>query len=90
MQEGIAREVISRVQRMRREAGLDVTDRIHLTWSSDDMSVRDALRRHEGQISSEVLATTMEEAAAEAVETFLVDGAAVTLGIKKSGAGQAP
>jgi isoleucyl-tRNA synthetase len=90
LQEGIAREVISRVQRMRREASLDVTDRIHLAWSSDDPSIRDALRRHEKQISSEVLASSVEEGLADAAEPFEIDGAVVTLGIRASGAGQAP
>jgi isoleucyl-tRNA synthetase len=89
-QEGIAREVISRVQRMRRDASLDVTDRIHLAWSSDDPSIRDALRRHEGQISAEVLASSVEEGSTGAVERFEIDGAVVTLGINVSGAGQAP
>jgi isoleucyl-tRNA synthetase len=90
VQEGIAREVISRVQRMRREASLDVSDRIHLAWSTDDPSIRDALRRHEEQISAEVLASSVEEGSAGAVERFEIDGAVVTLGIRASGAGQAP
>jgi isoleucyl-tRNA synthetase len=60
--EGIAREVISRVQRMRREAGLEVTDRINLVWSSDTETVRAALTRHAPQIGAEVLAVSVEEA----------------------------
>jgi isoleucyl-tRNA synthetase len=88
MQEGIAREVISRVQRMRREASLDVTDRIHLVWSSDDPSISNALRRHEGQISSEVLAISIEEGAGEEGEPFEIDGAVLKLGIRASGADQ--
>jgi isoleucyl-tRNA synthetase len=62
VREGIAREVISRVQRMRREAGLEVTDRINLVWSSDTETVRAALTRHAPQIGAEVLAVSVEEA----------------------------
>lgn len=40
-QEGLAREVVSRLQRLRKESGLEVTDRIDLElWSPDDALVR--------------------------------------------------
>jgi isoleucyl-tRNA synthetase len=85
--EGVAREVISRVQRMRRDAGLEVTDRISLVWSSDDETVRAALERHASQIGSEVLATSVEEDAGRAAESFEIGSAVVRLGI---GAAAAP
>ena len=56
--EGVAREVISRVQRMRKEAGLAVSDRIRL-WISGDAPVRDAAETHRAWIADEVLATTI-------------------------------
>jgi isoleucyl-tRNA synthetase len=56
--EGVAREVISRVQRMRKEAGLAVSDRIRL-WISGDASVRDAAETHRAWIMDEVLATAL-------------------------------
>ena len=56
--EGVAREVISRVQRMRKEAGLAVSDRIRL-WVSGDASVRDAAETHRAWIADEVLATAL-------------------------------
>ena len=56
--EGVAREVISRVQRMRKEAGLAVSDRIHL-WISGDAPVRDAADTHRAWIADEVLATAL-------------------------------
>ena len=54
--EGLAREVISRVQRMRKEAGLAVSDRIRL-WIDGDPSVLEAVRAHCDWIAEEVLAT---------------------------------
>ncbi len=60
--EGIARELISRVQRMRRDAGLDVRDRVALSWWSEDSEVRAAIAAHSDQVASEVLAATMKEA----------------------------
>ncbi len=54
--EGLAREVISRVQRMRKEAGLAVSDRIRL-WLGGDEAVLEAMRAHRDWIADEVLAT---------------------------------
>jgi isoleucyl-tRNA synthetase len=56
--EGVAREVISRVQRMRKEARLAVSDRIRL-WIAGDALVRDAAETHRAWIADEVLATTL-------------------------------
>ncbi len=56
--EGVAREVISRVQRMRKEAGLAVSDRIRL-WLSGDALVREASEAHRAWIAEEVLATSL-------------------------------
>jgi isoleucyl-tRNA synthetase len=56
--EGVAREVISRVQRMRKEAGLAVSDRIRL-WVGGDAQVREAAETHRVWIADEVLATSL-------------------------------
>ncbi len=54
--EGMARELISRVQRMRKEAGLAVSDRIRLAITGD-AEVKEALDGHRQWIANEVLAT---------------------------------
>ena len=56
--EGLARELVSRVQRMRKEAGLAVSDRIALTVIGTD-EVRAVLEAHGEWIASEVLATEL-------------------------------
>ena len=53
--EGIAREVVSRVQRLRKEAGYAVSDRIRLALAGP-MEVQEALRAHTAWIAQEVLA----------------------------------
>jgi isoleucyl-tRNA synthetase len=55
-QEGMARELISRVQRMRKDAGLAVSDRIRLAINGDP-AVLDAATTHRDWIAGEVLAT---------------------------------
>ena len=54
--EGVARELISRVQRMRKEAGLSVSDRIRL-WIGGDAVVVEAAQEHRDRIADDVLAT---------------------------------
>ncbi len=53
--EGMAREVVSRVQRLRKEAGLAVSDRIRLAVAAP-AEAQDALRSHAAWIAREVLA----------------------------------
>jgi len=53
--EGIARELINKINTMRREANLAVTDRIHILIGANE-KVRQALAAHEQEIKEEVLA----------------------------------
>ena len=55
--EGWARDIIRNVQTLRREAGLEVSDRIHLGLQIEDTELRDAAEAHLETIASEVLAT---------------------------------
>jgi isoleucyl-tRNA synthetase len=56
--EGYARELISRVQRMRKESGFAVSDRIGVRVAGDDV-VRQVVDAHGAWISEEVLATEL-------------------------------
>ena len=53
--EGLARELVSRVQRLRRESGFLVSDRIVLQVAGET-EVEDAIREHQVWIAEEVLA----------------------------------
>jgi len=54
--EGIARELINRIQNFRKESGLDVTDKIKLTVASTD-AIQQAIEANKSYICDEVLAT---------------------------------
>jgi isoleucyl-tRNA synthetase len=56
--EGLAREVVRAVQNARKEAGLDVTDRIELGLGGDEELVS-AAREHEAYVAGETLATAI-------------------------------
>jgi isoleucyl-tRNA synthetase len=55
--EGLAREIVHAIQNARKNAGLEVSDRIELTLGGDD-ELLDAARAHEAYVTGEVLATS--------------------------------
>jgi isoleucyl-tRNA synthetase len=57
--EGTARDVVRIVQQARRDAGLDVSDRIRLTIGADG-AAGDAVRAHAGFLAAETLAVDLE------------------------------
>ena len=57
--EGTARELVSRVQRHRKDAGLAVSDRVRIMVGGV-VEVREAAREHEAWIAGEVLASAFE------------------------------
>jgi isoleucyl-tRNA synthetase len=56
--EGLAREVVHAVQNARKEAGLEITDRIELSLGGDEELIA-AARAHELYLATEVLATSV-------------------------------
>jgi isoleucyl-tRNA synthetase len=56
--EGLAREIVHAVQIARKDAGLEITDRIELTLGGDAALI-DAARAHQDYLAGEVLATSV-------------------------------
>jgi isoleucyl-tRNA synthetase len=63
--EGLAREVVHAVQAARKNAGLEVEDRIELTLGGDEELLA-ATRDHEDYVAGETLATSVVYDGAEA------------------------
>ena len=82
IREGLARELIKEVQALRKTSGLEVTDRITLTVSSDD-KVNEAVAAYDEYIKNEVLALSIETASAEG-ESVDLNGHACTISIVKA------
>jgi isoleucyl-tRNA synthetase len=53
---GLAREVVRFLQETRKQAGLEITDRIAVRWSTEDGGVAAAIDEHAATIADEVLA----------------------------------
>jgi isoleucyl-tRNA synthetase len=81
--EGMARELVNRVQGLRRQFDFAVTDRIDLQWSSPDGSVSAAFDIHRDMIATEVLAETMTQGPNNG-ETFTIGDAAVTISVERA------
>jgi len=81
--EGLARELVNRIQNLRKDAGLDITDRIRLSVTAGD-EVRRALDANLDYIRAETLATDVLWTEAEAGENLqLEDGASVWAQVEK-------
>ena len=68
--EGLAREFVSHVQSMRKEADFEVTQRIALTVETDE-EMRSALEVHAQYVKGETLALSLEFASCDAPEVSL-------------------
>jgi isoleucyl-tRNA synthetase len=84
--EGLARDVIRVVQQARRDAGLDVSDRIELVLSASD-AVRAAAEAHRDFVAGETLATAVGfvPAGAAGFAGEVGDGEQVTVLVSKAG-----
>ena len=71
-QEGMARELINRIQNLRKESGLEITDRINVQVSSNEFS-NAAIRRFGEYIKTQVLADVIEIVSNEGVEIDFED-----------------
>ena len=80
--EGVARDLVRVVQQARRDAGLDVADRITLTVSAPD-DVVTAARAHEKFLAGETLAESVSYGAADGFAGTVGDGIDVTVAVAK-------
>lgn len=81
--EGLARDVIRAVQQARKDAGLDVSDRIALVIHGDDAAVA-AVSVHRELIAGETLATALDVRAGENGATAVGAGSAVTIELERT------
>jgi isoleucyl-tRNA synthetase len=84
MSEGLAREFVNRVQNMRKDAGLSVTDRIRIAFETSDR-ITGAIERMSDYVKSETLATQIQSGrdGAEHWIKWEIDGESCEIGISK-------
>jgi isoleucyl-tRNA synthetase len=82
--EGLMREVIRFIQNARKDAGLNIDDRIKLSLSTDDERLTSAIDEHQVEIASETLATNMDVAEYAYKTTVKIDGVELAISIEKA------
>jgi isoleucyl-tRNA synthetase len=78
--EGWAREIVHAIQAARRDAGLDVSDRILLTLDGDQDLIG-AARAYEDYIAGETLATQVSYDPLDGAEPVKIDGRELRIGV---------
>jgi isoleucyl-tRNA synthetase len=81
--EGLAREVVHAVQNARKEAGLEVTDRIELRLGGDP-ELLDAARAHEQYVAGETLAASVGYDGGEAGAGVTIEGRGLAIAVSKA------
>ena len=83
LEEGFVREVISKIQTMRKEAGFEVMDHI-LVYVKDNDKIAELIRKNEAELKTVVMADQVLYDTAEGYEkAWDINGENQTLGVKK-------
>jgi len=83
VEEGFVREVISKIQTMRKDAGFEVMDHIRVSMQDNDR-VKEIVEKNEASIKGDVLADEMEYGKASGfTKEWSINGEKVTLGVEK-------
>jgi isoleucyl-tRNA synthetase len=83
--EGLARELVRRIQDMRKDAGFNVADRIQIEYAASER-LGQAVREHHAAIAGEVLALRLDAAthpSGEASADLAFDGETIRLGVRR-------
>ena len=84
IEEGFVREIVSKVQTMRKEAGFEVMDRIEIFEKGNDR-IEDILKANKEQICKEVLADDIIFGNIEGYEKeWKINNEDVVIGVKKN------
>ena len=83
IEEGFVREIVSKVQTMRKEAGFEVMDKIHI-YAKDNDKILELMKNHKEEIMSEVLAEDMTLGTTDGyVKEWNINKEHVVLGVAK-------
>ena len=83
LEEGFVREIVSKIQTMRKEAGFEVMDKITVTYEGSEKA-ESVFEKHGEEIGNEVLAVAVTKAQpAGYVKEWKINGEAVNLGVQK-------
>ena len=83
LEEGFVREIISKIQTMRKEADFQVTDKIHVTYQGSEKAEA-VFAKAASEIAGETLALDVKKAEpAGYVKEWKINGEDVTMGVER-------
>ena len=84
LREGLARELVRRLQDMRKNAGLDIADRIHVRYQAGD-GLAGVLQEFGATVAQEILAASLEAGEGDGYrEEMDVDGDRAVFWVSKA------
>ena len=84
--EGISREIVNRIQNLRKQADYDVTDRIRVEYATSGV-IRESLGEYAEVVRNETLALELhpaDEPAGDLVESFEIEDQVITIGVRRT------
>ena len=82
--EGMMRELLRRLQVLRKDIGLEIEDRIVLTYQTESEQIHTLFKRFETFLCSELLANSIESGSADGGKGYNLDGEEVSVFIRKA------
>ena len=83
VEEGFVREIISKIQQMRKEAGFEVMDKITVSFEGN-IKISELVKRNEEMIKSDVLAdSVLYENVKGFIKEWNINGESVRMGVEK-------
>ena len=83
VEEGFVREIVSKLQTMRKDADFEVMDKIFVTYEGDEY-VGEVIKRNTEEIAHDVLALEINEAKPEGfIKDWKINGKEVSFGVKR-------
>ena len=87
LEEGLVRELISKIQTMRKEADFEVTDKI-VVYNDNNETIADVMAKHADEIKQDVMADMIILGETKGfVKDWNINGETVTIGVEKSNKG---
>ena len=80
--EGLSRDVVNRIQNLRKDKGLEVQDKIAVSYTTSDDMMSDALTDFAGYIKTETQAVSLEAKDVNDGEMFDIDGIEINVQIE--------
>jgi isoleucyl-tRNA synthetase len=80
LSEGLARELVHKIQNLRKDSGLEVADRIGITYSGDG-ELEAAMKGHDRYIRAETLAVTLQQDGIVTGQKIEINGKEITIAI---------